>query len=186
MKLSRCYKVTKNTKVSELNFDLIRNDLETLNYDSSTVFKTILVIEEVITNILKYSENPNDITTALNLADDEIILNIEDYGKQFDPTSAKKANITKDIEEREIGGLGIHLVKQFSKNISYHRVGGHNILQITLKAIKTPIENSATVQNLSQKNTSKIRSFTECTIMDAFNDTVSFDIEPTLFKAALI
>ncbi len=186
MKVSRCYKVTKETKVSEVNLDSIRNDLETLSYDSSTVFKTVLVIEEVITNILKYSENPFDTNTSLSLSDDSIVINIEDYGKQFDPTLVKQVNLTEDLSKREIGGLGIHLVKQFSDNISYHRVGGHNILQITLYAKKIPVKDTSPRDNISCKTNRKIRSFTECIISDAFEETLPFDIEPTLFKTALI
>jgi anti-sigma regulatory factor (Ser/Thr protein kinase) len=141
MKVSRSYKVSNGTKEGEINFDEIRKDLEDLNYDSSTVFKTVLIIEEVVTNILKYSENQFDTNTSLTLSDDSIIINIEDYGKQFDPTLVKKVNINPELDKREIGGLGIHLVKNIADDMSYHRVGERNLLQIGISAIKNTIRN---------------------------------------------
>ena len=147
MNIEKCYKVRKHTKVTEVNFDVIRNDLLAFNYDSSTVLKTILVIEEIITNILKYSANQGDINTVISFSEDEILINIEDYGKYFDPTSEKDVNITEELSKRDTGGLGIHIVKNISTNISYHRVGGHNILQITINAEKNPIKATGLMKN---------------------------------------
>ena len=51
---------------------------------------------------------------------------------------------------------------------------------------KIPVEITSPIENIRCKTNSKIRSFTECIISDAFEETLPFDIEQTLFKAALI
>jgi len=67
-------------------------------------------------------------------SDDSLTLVIEDRGTPFDPTAKADADTTLEAEERPIGGLGIHLVRQLMDSISYKRSDdGRNILTITKK-----------------------------------------------------
>ena len=61
-----------------------------------------------------------------------MLLNIRDDAIQFDPTVKKDADVTAKAEERDIGGLGIYLVKKVAKEFSYKRVIGFNNLHIIL------------------------------------------------------
>ena len=61
-----------------------------------------------------------------------MLLNIRDDAIQFDPTAKVEADVTSSAEERDIGGLGIYLVKKVAKEFSYKRVIGFNNLHIVL------------------------------------------------------
>ena len=57
-----------------------------------------------------------------------LILVMEDNGQPFDPTQDMDADVTSSLEERAIGGLGLHLVKSFADRVSYEFVAGRNRL----------------------------------------------------------
>ena len=55
---------------------------------------------------------------------------IDDTGTPFDPTIEKKVDITLSAEERQVGGLGILLVRELMDAINYEHINGHNILTL--------------------------------------------------------
>ena len=57
-------------------------------------------------------------------------IRFEDNGKPYDPTTAKEPDITLSAEEREIGGLGIFMVKKMAAEIDYKYRNGNNVLVI--------------------------------------------------------
>jgi sigma-B regulation protein RsbU (phosphoserine phosphatase) len=62
---------------------------------------------------------------------------ISDHGVPFDPTKQAEADTTLSVEERAIGGLGIHLVRQIMDVISYERINGFNVLTLKKKLLTT-------------------------------------------------
>jgi len=95
-----------------------------------------LVLEEAISNIIFYAFNDSarhDIKVTLSLAGDNLVLKIEDDGIPFDPTSAKKPDISLPAEDRPIGGLGIFLISKIMDNVSYKREKDKNILLMKKK-----------------------------------------------------
>ena len=64
---------------------------------------------------------------------DPLTFVISDSGKPFDPTTKGDVDTTLPAEERSIGGLGIHLVKQLMDNIQYEYKDGHNVLTLKKK-----------------------------------------------------
>ena len=58
---------------------------------------------------------------------------IIDEGIAFDPTAKQKTDTTLSVEERQIGGLGILLVRELMDSINYERTGGRNILTLIKK-----------------------------------------------------
>ena len=58
---------------------------------------------------------------------------LTDTGKEFDPTLAPEADITLSADEREIGGLGIFLIRQIMNEVRYQRIDGKNILTLEKK-----------------------------------------------------
>jgi anti-sigma regulatory factor (Ser/Thr protein kinase) len=55
---------------------------------------------------------------------------LTDTGKEFDPTLAPDADISLSTEEREIGGLGIFLIRQIMNEVRYERIDGKNVLTL--------------------------------------------------------
>lgn len=103
-----------------------------------TAFDIHLVVEEVLTNIIRHGagkKRKGTVRVSLCLQDANVRIKISDNTKAFDPLSIKSPDIFQDINKRNPGGLGIFLVKKKSKTISYQRLHGWNILEIRLAAI---------------------------------------------------
>lgn len=105
----------------------------------SLVFSLNLVLEEALTNTILYGyddENEHAIELHFNLAGDELSLSIVDDGHEYDPTLKADPDITLPAEEREIGGLGIFLIKKMMDTVEYQRKENRNYLNLT-KNIKS-------------------------------------------------
>jgi anti-sigma regulatory factor (Ser/Thr protein kinase) len=93
-----------------------------------------LVLEELITNIIFYGyddKNEHRIFIRLYKKDNEIEIQIEDDGKEFNPLLAAEPDIDESIENRKIGGLGIHFVRKIMDGMNYRRSDDKNILTLT-------------------------------------------------------
>ena len=92
-----------------------------------------LAVEEAVVNVMSYAY-PLGTTgriTVNALSDGDVLkIAITDEGKRFDPTEAARVDTTLSVEERSIGGLGIHLVRQLMDSINYERIDGKNILTL--------------------------------------------------------
>lgn len=102
-----------------------------------TGFALNLSLEEVITNIIKYAYDDNDehiILVRLYINRGQVYIEVEDDGRPFNPLEVEPPDIHKPIEERPIGGLGIHLVKNHMDSLDYIRNGDRNLLIMTKKA----------------------------------------------------
>ncbi len=99
--------------------------------------KVELVLEEVLLNIMNhaYSGGQQGTIKAGCVFSDEgkFIVRIIDQGSPFDPSSIPEPDTTLSVEERNIGGLGIFLVRKLSDHVLYKRVDGQNILDIGFK-----------------------------------------------------
>ena len=99
-----------------------------------------LALEEVVSNVMLYAyPGRNDGKVFVEYVEDSdeqgkrLIFTVSDSGIPFDPTQKTEADITLSAEEREIGGLGIHLVRQLMDEIRYERVDERNILTLVKK-----------------------------------------------------
>ncbi|MGN0145526.1 MAG: ATP-binding protein [Clostridium sp.] len=95
-----------------------------------------LLCEEALMNIISYAYEENENTGEMIVGykydkkNNCIILKICDYGIKFNPIEKEDPNLTGDIMERNIGGLGVFLIKKISDFITYERKFGMNILTI--------------------------------------------------------
>jgi len=128
----------------------IRNDLEEMaglrqavadfaaqnSLSEDIVFTLDLCLEELVTNVIFYGyedQNEHSIEVSLNLEDAVLILQIIDDGKKFDPTDLPEPDLDIPLEERKIGGLGIHLVRNYVDSMEYKRENAQNVLTIKKK-----------------------------------------------------
>ncbi|MGL5980679.1 MAG: SpoIIE family protein phosphatase [Phocaeicola sp.] len=111
---------------------------EDLSLELPLVMSLNLALEEVISNIILYAcpeKMGNEINIKATKVDNSVIFTISDFGVEFDPTAVPEADVTLSANEREIGGLGIFLVRKIMDKTSYQRIENKNILTIT-KQIK--------------------------------------------------
>jgi anti-sigma regulatory factor (Ser/Thr protein kinase) len=101
--------------------------------DAAMRFVVDLAIEEIFTNMVKYNEGrPEDITIGFRIIENGLAVSLTDYEDEpFDPTQAPEVDIARSVEERAIGGLGIHLVREMVDSIDYEHVGGRSTITFT-------------------------------------------------------
>ena len=111
---------------------------EKLKIDQSLARQLRLAVEETVVNVISYAY-PTDtegyVTVKVMSDGHRLKIQIIDAGVAFDPTAKEKADISLSAEERQIGGLGILLVRELMDTINYERANGQNILTLT-KEIK--------------------------------------------------
>lgn len=104
---------------------------EELNLTPELNFNLNLVLEEAVSNVILYAygkEVQKEITLLANMSNNNLIFVLTDSGKEFDPTKVPDADVTLSAEEREIGGLGIFLIRQIMDMVEYQRIDGKNVL----------------------------------------------------------
>ena len=91
-----------------------------------------LALEEAVSNVMLYAY-PDKSGQVLVECDksDKLVFTITDSGVPFDPTQQKEPDVTQNLDERPIGGLGIFLVRQIMDDIRYERKDNKNILTLT-------------------------------------------------------
>jgi anti-sigma regulatory factor (Ser/Thr protein kinase) len=93
------------------------------------LFETNIALEELLTNIILYGyedDRAHDITLRLSDDAEELAVELEDGGRAFNPLDNPDPDVTLSLEEREVGGLGIFLVRKFMTDLVYQRSEGKN------------------------------------------------------------
>lgn len=86
-----------------------------------------IALDEIFSNITYYS-GAKYVVAECGVIDGMAVLRLYDDGKPYDPTKAAEVDITETAEERKIGGLGIHMVKNMMDELEYAYEDGMNIL----------------------------------------------------------
>jgi sigma-B regulation protein RsbU (phosphoserine phosphatase) len=89
-----------------------------------------VVLDDLLNNVISYAYDDDDehiIDVVLSTDGQRFIVSVTDEGVEFDPFARKEPDIQSGLEEREIGGLGIHLIRNLMDDYSYRRVGGKNV-----------------------------------------------------------
>ncbi len=111
--------------------EFIDNIAEEQKLDSSLAMSINLALEEAATNVIMYAY-PKGTEGAVDLdaiiRPDSLQFVLTDSGKAFDPTAAPVADISLDVKDRPIGGLGIYLVRNIMDQVYYERKDGKNVL----------------------------------------------------------
>ena len=107
--------------------------IEKLKINRSLAMKLNLALEEAVVNVMEYAYMPKtegEIEVSAHVDETQIKFIITDYGMAFDPTLKNEVDTTLTVEDRPIGGLGIHLVRQYMDSINYERADNKNILTL--------------------------------------------------------
>lgn len=102
---------------------------------NSMVFRLNIVIEEIFTNFVKYNtRSRKDILVKLERKEGSISVQITDFDvDSFDITKVQEPEIQATLGERKVGGLGLHLVRQFVETMEYEYRDGNSIVTLWLK-----------------------------------------------------
>ncbi len=108
------------------------------DWPPNLTFQVNLVLEELWLNVLNYGHDGGEHEVDIRLTSDTEVLTIEitDDGKPFDPfTEAPEPNVTGDLGDRAIGGLGVYLVRTMMDEWRYTREDGKNHLILVKRRI---------------------------------------------------
>ena len=99
-----------------------------------------VALEEIFMNVATHGApagRPAQVAVSLRRDGEELTLQIEDDGPAFDPLTLPTPNVYARLEERRIGGLGVHLVRQLMDAVSYERDGACNRLRLRKRVART-------------------------------------------------
>jgi serine/threonine-protein kinase RsbW len=99
-----------------------------------TLFEIELALEEALVNVMNhaYEGGKGNIQVVCKAGNGTaFFVEITDTGRDFDMTELPAPDITADMDEREIGGLGVYLIGKLADRVAYRREEGKNILSIT-------------------------------------------------------
>ena len=106
------------------------------NLDKSLMPQINLALEEAATNVIMYAYPEGEKGAAeltLEVVKGQICATISDTGVPFNPLEQKEPDLDVSLEERQIGGLGIHLIKEIMDEVRYAHEEGRNVLKMRKK-----------------------------------------------------
>ena len=112
----------------------VDQELETADCPIKAQMQIEIAVEEIFVNIANYAYNPDTGSAVIRIevTDDPVSVKLVfiDNGVPYDPLAKKDPDITLSAEERDIGGLGIFMVKKNMDEIHYEYKDGQNILTL--------------------------------------------------------
>jgi serine/threonine-protein kinase RsbW len=103
----------------------------------AAAFPFELALDEVFMNVVMHGTTPDgpprEVSLSLRHEGAKVTMIMEDDGPAFDPLSLATPDIDAPIEEREIGGLGVFLIRELMDDVSYAHTGTHN--QLTMSKV---------------------------------------------------
>ena len=109
---------------------------EEAGIDFSVAMSLNLALEEAVVNVMQYAYPTGTygtVTIEALFNKEQLKFIISDAGVPFDPTAKEDVDVNLEVSEREVGGLGIHLIRQIMDEISYEYKDGKNYLTLHKK-----------------------------------------------------
>ena len=128
--------------------ELVARLAENEGLSDEVAFGLNVALDEMLSNIIKYGYTDDaihEIHIRLSVNGSLLVAEIEDDGQPFDPCAAGPVDVDAPLEERKVGGLGIHIVRTLCSEVAYARVDGRN--RLVMKMLlhpKTTKENHGT------------------------------------------
>ena len=114
--------------------DFVNGELEALDCPMKTLMQFDIAIDELFSNIARYAYTPDtgEVTVRVESSINplSVVITFIDNGVPYDPLQKDDPDITLSAEDREIGGLGIYMVKRSMDEITYEYKDGQNVLKI--------------------------------------------------------
>ena len=128
--------LTVEAKTENLDevLDFVNQQVEKYNCSPKTIMQLDVAVEELFVNIAHYAYNPDigPATVQVEVLEQgqSVSVTFVDGGIPYDPLAKKDPDVSLPADEREIGGLGIFMVKKSMDEIKYRYEDGKNILTI--------------------------------------------------------
>ncbi len=108
------------------------------DWSPELIFRVHLALEELGLNIINYGydEGEHEIECTVTSRPEEVTIELWDSGRPFDPLSdAPEADVSSPLEDRPVGGQGVHLVRTMMDELRYQRVSGRNHVTLVSRRV---------------------------------------------------
>jgi len=117
----------------------VEDNLKPAGFGATEINDILTACEEIIVNVMRYaySAESGEIWLECGIRDGFFLVEVSDSGAPFNILAVPDPDISKPIEDREIGGLGIFLAKRLTDGMNYERKDDRNIVQMMKKLPET-------------------------------------------------
>jgi len=125
--------IKANTDNTGKAMDFVAAELRRHDFTAAMRAEILIAVEEVFLNIASYAYEPaeeGDVSLSVTV-NGKAVIRFEDSGLPFNPLKSDDPDFSAPILERDLGGLGIHFVKNMMDKVEYVYAGGKNILTIS-------------------------------------------------------
>ncbi|MFA7626685.1 MAG: ATP-binding protein [Candidatus Kapaibacterium sp.] len=135
MLTERKFSIANNTKSLENLHYLVETSCEDFNISNDSRFKIHLIVEEILSNTIKYGYNPyrsDEIEVEIHDYNTTVKIIIKDSADLYNPYINSKPDTESDINDRKLGGLGVHFIKNICKTYNYSSSNKGNIIEVEI------------------------------------------------------
>ncbi|KXK15375.1 MAG: anti-sigma-factor antagonist [Chloroflexi bacterium OLB14] len=114
--------------------DMVAETARSAGFSEKTIYSLQLAADEAATNIIEHAyAGVKNATFSISceIKGDQIVIVMRDTGKSFDAKNVKQPNLKADLAERQIGGLGVYLIRKLMDTVQYESSASGNILTMT-------------------------------------------------------
>ena len=119
--------------------DFVAEVASKAGFDGKEVYSIQLATDEAASNIIEHAYqgvSDGEIELSCGMQGDLLTIILQDHGKPFDPASVRPPNLKADLSERQIGGLGIYLMRKLMDDVRYESVpNGGNLLTLVKRRL---------------------------------------------------
>lgn len=116
--------------------DHVANVARTNGFSEKAIYSLQLAADEAASNIIEHAyEGISDGTLFMSctMNGDSIVITMRDHGTPFNPAEVREPNLKADLSERQIGGLGVYLMRKLMDTVTYKTSNSGNVLTMTKK-----------------------------------------------------
>lgn len=124
---SFCLQVPSSTENLALIREFVAAIGEQAGFSENETARLALAVDEACTNVIEHAydnESTHEVTVRVTVDEDEIVFEVIDRGKGFDPTQAPMLPVEELIRQRRSGGLGLRLIRSIMDDVQYRIVPG--------------------------------------------------------------
>lgn len=114
--------------------EMVAEVARTGGFSEKTIYSLQLAADEAASNIIEHAyegESDASLFVTCDMKSDELVITMRDTGKSFNPKNIKEPNLKADLSERQIGGLGVYLMRKLMDTVHYESTRAGNLLTMT-------------------------------------------------------
>lgn len=133
---SACRRAPATNDELPVMMEFVLDQAQRAGLGGHALFQIELAVEEILTNIIKYAyaEQAGEMEVECGLGPEGFWLRFRDQGPAFNPLEVDDPSLDAGVQDRQVGGLGLFLVRKFMDEVEYQRQGDSNLLRVVKRA----------------------------------------------------